>query len=405
MTLRVQSRPITPEELGITSFTELLGSNTSAFIQEDQGLIGWGEAQTLTASGPNRIQDLDTQWQETIAQATIENSSNLRGSGLVAFGAITFADESETKSVLVIPNLVIGCFEDHYWITLINIELNEALKLINKEKPSAAIEFKSGVISPEQFESNVVDALIAINENNIEKVVLARDLQADTKNFNPNAALYKLTKKYQTCYSYLVDGMFGSSPELLVRVENSIVRARVLAGTAGRGTDPEVDKAIGAALLSSHKNRAEHKFAIDSLTASMESLCTEITFTEEPFSLALPNLWHLATDVEAKIKATTTSIQLLSHLHPSAAVAGTPRLEALELIQRIEQIDRGRYAGPIGWLSADGDGTWAIALRGAQFENNSIRAFAGCGIVSESDPQAELAETNLKFKPILDSLT
>ncbi len=404
MTLRVQSRPITPEELGITSFTELLGSNISAFIQEDQGLIGWGQAKTLVASGSNRIQDLDTQWQETVAQATIENSSNLRGSGLVAFGAITFADQSDHSSLLVIPNLVIGCFEDHYWITLINIDFDEALKLINKDKTVSTIEFKSGQITPEQFESNVVDALIAINENNIEKVVLARDLQAEAKDFNPNAAIYKLTKRYPSCYTYLVDGMFGSSPELLIRVENKIVRARVLAGTAGRGTDPEVDTAIGAALLSSHKNRAEHKFAIDSLTKSMESLCTKITFLEEPFSLALPNLWHLATDVEAEIKDSTSSIQLLSHLHPSAAVAGTPRIEALELIQRIEQIDRGRYAGPIGWLSADGDGTWAIALRGAQYENNTITAFAGCGIVAESDPQAELAETNLKFKPILDSL-
>jgi len=405
LALQVHSRGIALTELGLTAFTDLLGSNTSAFIQEDQGLIGWGEALRISAKGPNRIQDLDSQWQEELSQATIEDSSNLRGSGLVAFGAISFADESETESALIIPNLVIGCFEDQYWITLINIELDDALKLINTDRTSSSVEFKPGTISPETFESNVVDALIAINENNIEKVVLARDLVAEAKDFNPNNGLYKLTKKYETCYTYLVDGMFGASPELLVRVENKIVQARVLAGTAGRGTDPEVDKAIGQALLSSHKNRAEHKFAIDSLTKSMESLCKEITFSDEPFSLALPNLWHLATDVQALIKDSTTSLQLLAHLHPSAAVAGTPRLEALKLIQTIEQIDRGRYAGPVGWLSADGDGTWAIALRGAQYKDSTIRAFAGCGIVSESDPQAELTETNLKFKPIVEALT
>lgn len=405
MTLRVQSRAITPKELGISSFTELLGSNTTAFLQEDQGLIGWGEAKRLSATGANRITDLDAEWQQVISQAIIEDSANLRGSGLVAFGTISFADQSQAQSVLIIPSLVIGCFEDQYWITLINIEFEQALKLINKDRTSSAIEFKAGSISSEQFESNVVDALISINENNIEKVVLARDLVAQAKDFNPNAGLFKLSKKYETCYTYLVDGMFGSSPELLVRVENKIVRARVLAGTAGRGTDPEVDKAIGAALLSSHKNRAEHKFAIDSLTSSMKSLCSSITVSEEPFSLALPNLWHLASDVSAEINQSTSSLQLLDHLHPSAAVAGTPRLEALELITRIEKIDRGRYAGPVGWLSANGDGTWAIALRGAQYELSMVRAFAGCGIVAESDPQAELAETNLKFKPILDSLT
>jgi menaquinone-specific isochorismate synthase len=405
LTLRVQSRAITPKELGISSFTELLGSNTTAFLQEDQGLIGWGEAKRLSANGANRITDLDAEWQQVISQASIEDSANLRGSGLVAFGTISFADQSQAQSVLVIPSLVIGCFEDQYWITLINIEFEQALKLINKDRTSSAIEFKAGSISPEQFESNVVDALISINENNVEKVVLARDLVAQAKDFNPNAGLFKLSKKYETCYTYLVDGMFGSSPELLVRVENKMVRARVLAGTAGRGTDPEVDKAIGAALLSSHKNRAEHKFAIDSLTSSMKSLCSSITVSEAPFSLSLPNLWHLASDVSAEINQSTTSLQLLDHLHPSAAVAGTPRLQALELITQIEKIDRGRYAGPVGWLSANGDGTWAIALRGAQYELNTVRAFAGCGIVSESDPQAELAETNLKFKPILDSLT
>jgi menaquinone-specific isochorismate synthase len=182
------------------------------------------------------------------------------------------------------------------------------------------------------------------------------------------------------------------------------VSARVLAGTAGRGTDVEVDKAIGEALANSHKNLDEHKYAIDSLTAAMSELCIEIEASSEPFSLALPNLWHLASDVSAKLKADSTSLQLLEALHPSAAVAGTPRDKALEVITELEAIDRGRYAGPVGWVSANGDGVWAIALRGAQQTGNTIRAFAGCGIVAESDPASELAETNLKFKAVLENL-
>jgi menaquinone-specific isochorismate synthase len=191
----------------------------------------------------------------------------------------------------------------------------------------------------------------------------------------------------------------------LVKVASSQVSARVLAGTAGRGTDPGVDAAIGAALNESPKNRVEHKFAIDSLVHALEPLCEEVTVDAEPFSIKLPNLWHLASDVKAVLKADSSSLQVVSALHPSAAVAGTPKDKALELIQEIEGIDRGRYAGPIGWLGADGDGVWAIALRGAQLTEEKLTAFAGCGIVAGSDPQAELDEAILKFKPIVDALS
>jgi menaquinone-specific isochorismate synthase len=217
--------------------------------------------------------------------------------------------------------------------------------------------------------------------------------------------LRKLEKKFDSCYIYSVDGLFGASPELLVKVERKQFSARVLAGTAGRGTDPGVDQAIGAALFDSPKNRSEHKFAIDSLVSSLEQFTDQIEVDDKPFSIALPNLWHLASEVRALLNSDASSLQVVNALHPSAAVAGTPRDKALEVIEAIENVDRGRYAGPVGWLGADGDGVWAIALRGAQLENNVLTAFAGCGIVAESDAQAELAEAVLKFKPIVDALS
>jgi menaquinone-specific isochorismate synthase len=179
----------------------------------------------------------------------------------------------------------------------------------------------------------------------------------------------------------------------------------VLAGTAGRGTDPGVDQAIGTALIESTKNRAEHKFAIDSLVSELEEFCVEINVDAQPFSMALPNLWHLASDVKAVLNSESSSLQIVSALHPSAAVAGTPRDKALTVIDEIENVDRGRYAGPVGWLGADGDGVWAIALRGAQLTQETLTAFAGCGIVAGSEAQAELEEAILKFKPIVDSLS
>ena len=408
MTLKVNTRLVTAQELGLASgfeFTELLGSASTSFIHQNQGLIGWGEALKITATGSNRITDLDQNWRELVKTAEITDQVNLPGTGLIAFGSIAFADQSTAESVLVIPQLIIGLRDSRLWLTRINIEESAALELIKASTPNEPVRFESGTITPEQFTQNVVAALELIKANSVEKVVLARDLKAEVaSSFNINSVISSLSKKFSSCFTYSVAGLFGSSPELLVQVSHSQVSARVLAGTAGRGTDPGVDQAIGLALHDSAKNRAEHKFAVDSLVSALDELCVEIDADNEPFSLSLPNLWHLASDVHAVLKSDSSSLQVVNALHPSAAVAGTPKDKALEIIQQIETFDRGRYAGPVGWLGADGDGVWAIALRGAQLEKNTVTAFAGCGIVAGSDPEAELQETNLKFKPITEAL-
>ena len=405
----MNSRLITATELGLTegfNFAELLGSNSSAFIYEHQGLIGWGEALRLEASGSNRILELDQLWRDTVTSAEITDEVNLSGSGLISFGSIAFSANSETTSVLVIPQVVIGKQDGSLWITTINISENDALDLIDLASTFVPASFEPGQISTDQYKINVDKALEVIESNDVEKVVVARDLKATVaKDFNINPALKKLESKFETCYIYSVAGLFGASPELLVKVQHSEVSARVLAGTAGRGTDPGVDQAIGTALVESPKNRAEHKFAIDSLVASLEELCIEINVDAEPFSMALPNLWHLASDVKAVLNSDSSSLQVVNALHPSAAVAGTPRDKALEVIEEIENVDRGRYAGPVGWLGADGDGVWAIALRAAQLKDQTLTAFAGCGIVAGSGAQAELEEAILKFKPIVDALS
>jgi menaquinone-specific isochorismate synthase len=194
--------------------------------------------------------------------------------------------------------------------------------------------------------------------------------------------------------------VFGASPELLIRGERGEVSARVLAGTAGRGTDPDVDRAISNGLTHSNKNIHEHAFAVQSMVNELSPFCEWVETDSEPFSLALPDLWHLATDVKGKLKPNTSLLDVIAKLHPTAAVAGTPRDQAMELIDQIETYDRGGYAGPVGWLAADGSGELAIALRGGVIEANQIRAIAGCGIVAESEPEAELAETELKFRAV-----
>jgi menaquinone-specific isochorismate synthase len=338
----------------------------------------------------------------------------LPGTGLVAFGSIAFADDSSAASVLILPKVLLGSRDGRHWITTIDgaelpdsdgAEGSAGASTGILETSSMPLQLRSGYQSRADFKESVEAALARISEGSVEKVVLARDLVADVpEDFDLRPTLARLVERYSSCWVYSVDGMFGASPELLVRVSHRQVSARVLAGTAGRGTDPSVDHAIGQALAASHKNLAEHTFAVDSMVKSLEPFCDHVDADSAPFAMPLPNVWHLASDVHGVLSRDASVLDLAAAIHPTAAVAGTPRLAALALISELEPFDRGRYAGPVGWIGADGDGEWAIALRGAQLEDDVVRAFAGCGIVAESEPESEASETELKFKPIVDAL-
>ena len=390
-----------PAALG-SRLIDLAPTNSSVFIRGDQGLIGWGEAKRFEATGPNRIEQLAANWRDYVSELEIEDSKNVPGSGPVAFGTIAFADDSAAKSVLIMPKVVIGKRDERYWLTTVD---DAVMPKVTEPHQNPAVAVGIGQLGREEFAELVDRAVAMILDGSLEKVVLARDLEAELpEGFDLRPALNRLLNRYPSCWVYSVDGMFGASPELLVRVSHSQVSARVLAGTAARGTDPSVDLAISKALAESHKNLAEHEFAVRSLVNALEPFCDHVDADTQPFSLQLPNLWHLASDVHGVLKSQRSVLDLASALHPTAAVAGTPRREALTVIEELEPFDRGRYAGPVGWIGADGDGEWVIALRGAQIEGNRLRAFAGCGVVSESDGQSELTETDLKFQPILGSL-
>ena len=382
---------------------ELLPESPTAFIRNGGGIIGFGEAARISTKGEGRIAELAKQWRALVATASVADSVNLPGTGLVAFGSIAFADSSARESVLIVPEVIVGSRDGRMWLTTVNdAEWPKPTAYRNNE----ALELKPGAQSRDGFENSVERAIALIADGKAEKVVLARDLAASVApDFDIRPVLAKLAAKYPSCWVYSVDGTFGASPELLVRVAHGQVSARVLAGTAGRGTDPAVDQAIAAALAGSSKNLAEHTFAVDSLVQALEPFCDHVDADSEPFSLALPNVWHLASDVHGVLKQEASVLDLADALHPTAAVAGTPRREAQQLIEELEPFDRERYAGPVGWIGADGDGEWAIALRGGQLGDGRIRAYAGCGIVAESEPSAELAETDLKFQPIIGALS
>ena len=411
-----QSLRVFTRELKLTRFDLMrhLPKSAQVFVRNGQGLVGFGEATRLAAVGAERIASLALAWNELVAAAHVEDQVNLPGTGLVGFGSIAFADSSVAQSVIVVPKVLLGLRDDRAWLTFVDCDEADVEDFWNNEisygagAVSGGVRFEAGSQSSAAFEDSVVSAVAAIAAGEVEKVVLARDLVAKVPaDFDLRGALERLAQRYASCWVYSVDGTFGASPELLVRVAHGQVSARVLAGTAGRGTAATIDTAIGAALASSHKNRIEHAFAVDSLVQSLAAFCEHVDADSEPFSLPLPNLWHLASDVHGVLRQDSSVLDVAAALHPTAAVAGTTRAAALKVIERLESFDRLRYAGPVGWIGADGDGEWAIALRGAQYdaEAATITAFAGCGIVAESEPAAELAETELKFRPIIDALS
>lgn len=372
---------------------ELNLSGKHVFLHQNQQIVASGEALRISARGEGRIQELSDAWREIVSAAQV---NDVPGSpGLIALTSISFDAESSQESVLIVPQETLIIREDECFRILVDAEQKE-LRL------SPVIgEFKKGDQSDEAFLHSVELAVSAIEAGKLEKVVLAKDLLLSVgENPDLGTPLQRLHKRYPDCWTYKVENVFGASPELLLRAEDGKVSARVLAGTAGRGTDPDVDHAIADGLSHSLKNKHEHLYAVQSLVNELRPFCLSVEFDEEPFSLALPDLWHLATDVRGVLKPDVTLLDVIEKLHPTAAVAGTPRDKAVDMIRKLEPFDRGGYAGPVGWLSSSGSGEIAIALRGGVIEENSIRAIAGCGIVSESTPQAELDETELKFKAV-----
>ena len=378
------------------------------WLRRDEGLVGWGVAARIRTRGLTRFSDADKWWTETCARAEIHDDVNEPGTGLVCFGTFGFADDPG-DSVLVIPEVVIGRRAGRTWLTLVDGATYDHTGDGRGAPPAAPedVAFADGALNGERWMAVVADAVRRINDGALEKVVLARDLSATAvAPIDVRWPLARLAATYPMCWTFHVDGMFGATPEMLVRRERGLVTSRVLAGTIRRTGDDERDLALAATLARSSKDLEEHEYAVRSVADALEPHCSSMNVPEAPFVLHLPNVMHLATDVAGVIhEGPSTSLDLAAALHPSAAVGGTPTDVATRLITEIEGMDRGRYAGPVGWMDATGDGEWGLALRSAEVAGPRVRLFAGCGIVADSDPEAELAEAQAKFVPVRDSLT
>ncbi len=371
------------------------------------GVVGWGQVDDFTISGTESFSQAQRWWDNWCRTS--------EGDSPVAFASFAFSP-NET-STLIIPEVLIRRTALGTTLTVtapaqtIDHTLASTRAHLTNFSPSPSgvplISWAEGTRTVSEWATRVDEAITRINRGEVDKVVLARDIFAHSDSpIHLGALLGRLNLAFPECWTFCVDGIIGATPELLVRRNEHEVTSRVLAGTVRRSSNSDRDGQLAAALLGSDKDQEEHAYAVESVAAALAQHCVDLDVPENPFVLQLANVQHLATDITGELAQSTPVLTLAASLHPTAAVCGTPTERAKSLIKELEGMERGRYAGPVGWIDADGNGEIGIALRCAEVntERNTLRLFAGCGIVAGSTSDAEVAESQSKFAAMRDAL-
>jgi isochorismate synthase len=398
-------------------------------------LVGLGIAQAIDAVEESRFRQIGTSWQHTLAGAIVEGPRGLPGVGLTLLGGFAFDTQPSRTEIwqgfpaarMVLPSLQFTFSGDEAWLTcnvLVTPQSNpdiEANTLARLYEDLLAPEppHKNGIVphttlhelrSAQEWQAEVADVARAIRHGDLEKAVMARAVRLDSSHdFDLASALRKLVRDYVGCHIFAIghrDQCFlGATPERLLRLRDHEIKTMSLAGSIRRGTTDEEDQQMGEALLNSQKDRGEHTVVTRMLVEALRETCDWVEASPEPSLLKLGNVQHLRTQITARLSADHTLLEVVERLHPTPAVGGWPREAALNLIREKEGLDRGWYAGPIGWLNAHGDGEFFVAIRSALVRGREAYLFAGCGIVADSDPEREYAESCLKLKPMLSALS
>ena len=384
-------------------------SSSLAWVRGGDGIVGWGEFDRLEVSGGDRFEEIRLWWRERCAHFNVQDQVKKFGTGPILFISGSF--DSDESSIAIIPKVVVGQRNGRTWVTWFGDEAQPAFAKPALVEAPLNLRWLGGAISPTEWEANVNKALARIHSGEISKVVLARDLIAQSDlPFDTRHIMKKLSEKYGSTWIFAIDNLVGATPELLVRLNKGLVTSRILAGTIQRTGNDERDLALAASLARSSKDLEEHEYAVESVAQMLAPFCSSTNVPETPFVLHLSNVMHLATDVTGVLTDSLAPADLFTvvrELHPSAAVCGTPRPAAQKAIKEIESMSRGRYAGPVGWIDSKGEGEIGIALRCAQINSKDareIRLFAGCGIVQGSDPAKEYGESQAKLLPIREAL-
>ena len=403
--------------------------------REGSALAALGCAAALEAHGPDRFASVAARWRALVGRALLDAPDGPRGSGAVAVGGFAFAPEGGASPAwtgfrpasLHVPEVALARRGGEARLTtaalagrddqperlLERVEARldglraAALPLLDPH-PAARVRVASAM-PPEHYEAAVARAVERIRAGALDKVVLAREVtvQAGTPH-DPAAVLGVLREAFPACHVLCVgrgDASFvAASPELLVRRDGLRAATLALAGSTGRSADPAVDDHLGERLLRSEKDRDEHAIVVRRIERGLGRHAVWVTAAPEPVVVKIANIQHLATPVRAQLSRPIAAVELAGALHPTPAVGGEPDAVAQPLIPALEGMDRGWYAGPVGWTDANEDGEFCVALRSALLEGTVARCFAGVGVVRDSDPAAELAETEIKLQALLPIL-
>jgi menaquinone-specific isochorismate synthase len=406
--LVARTRPL-PSDAAV-DLLAMAGGDGVLFSRDGRGLAGLGVAARLPRAAVA----------EGLAVIERDDDVHRPGSGPVAFGALPFLPTAPAE--LVVPGLTVVVDEDaRAWATTVAPAGDDGPEATDPVaawraamdrpgRPSPAEGPSSFQVAaarpPAEWQAAVATATERIRAGRLDKVVLAREVTVTADvDISIATVLTRLAQGYPGCFLYLVDGFCGASPELLVARSGDVVRAHPMAGTAPRRGDPEADAALAAALLASPTYRHEHQVTIDAVHDTLLAFSSYVDYEPEPSVVPLANVAHLATRVEGRLSHPPASVlELVEALHPTPAVCGRPRDAALALIAELEGLDRGRYAGAVGWVDAEGNGEWAVSIRGAEISGRVARVIGGNGIVGDSDPPTELIETRAKLQAMLSAI-
>ncbi len=393
-----------------------------------------GSVLGLEADGPKRFAEVAARWRSLAGEAHADDADGPGGAGLVALGGFAFDPSGGASPTwsgfapasLVVPEVSLARRHGQTWLT-VNVSVQpddtaadargrvdrtlsrlrvEALPMLDPA-PVGAYEVVSPM-PPAHYEEAVARAVQRIAAREFQKVVLAREVEVHAPvAHDPAAVLGLLREAFPTSFSYAVgrrDATFiGATPELLIRREGQRASTVALAGSARRSADPAVDDHLGEQLLRSDKDREENAIVARRIARTLRPYSVWVTAAPEPAVIRVANIQHLATPIRAQLASPIGAVELAGRLHPTPAVGAEPAA-ALSVIPALEGFDRGWYAGPVGWTDASGDGEFCVALRCALLRGRVARCYAGCGIVRDSDPAAELAEAEVKLQVMLPAL-
>jgi menaquinone-specific isochorismate synthase len=378
-------------------------SGSVLWIGPETKLVGWHLERIDVGRGPGRFARASEALQTIFEGFEVDDEVCVSGTGPLAFASFTF-DDASGDAVLTIPHVIVGTRRSTAWVTTIgDEEVPVPANASDLQVPK--IRYAGPSVGEIEWLEAVEAAIDAIRSGPLQKVVLARDVQvwAD-ESFDVCALAARLARRFPQCYTFVNDGLVGATPELLARRTGATIESLVLAGSARRSGDDAEDEAIGKELLESLKDTHEHRLALDSVVERLDAICSDLRVDAEPWLLKLANVQHLATSISGTLDDDRTILEIVGTLHPTASVCGTPAQAALEVIRTLEKVDRGRYAGPIGWTDGHGNGEFGLALRCADVHGTRARLWAGNGIVDASIPEAELEETRLKLRAMQSAL-